>query len=55
MPPARPRSTKLMNNMINKGKLKNSKIQSAPGPISPESCNPLFFRKNFNMRFTFTL
>src|SRR5215207_37682 len=52
MPPARPRSTKLMNNIISSGKLKNSKIHSNPGLIRLNNCNPLFCRKIFNIRLT---
>src|SRR5215216_1891079 len=51
MLPARPRSTKLINNTISNGRLKNNKIQSAPGLIKLNNCNPLLLRKNFSMGF----
>src|SRR5687768_13382059 len=51
MPPARPRSTKLMNNIISRGRLKNSKIHSSPGLIRLNNCNPFLRRKKFTMGF----
>src|SRR5687767_8804348 len=49
MPPARPRSTKLMNSMISRGKLKNSRIHSAPGLINPYSWAARLRRKKLTI------
>src|SRR5215207_3982292 len=38
-----------MNKTISRGRLKNSRIQSAPGLISPNNCRVLLRRKNFTM------
>src|SRR5687768_2043719 len=53
MPPARPRSTKLMKIMISNGRLKNSKIHKTPGLIRPTNCSFLLCRKKFNMLTSF--